>query len=178
VKYKLLAQRYSRAILKLIDKKEYPQLQQDIKQLREICQISVEQLKILDSMLLSFPNRIEVGKQLTESLNFEEIWTNLIKILISKHRVEILTAICDELEEHILATKNECKVTLQVAHEHPEKTIEQIKQKVKKILNKEILVNLKINPEILGGFVAETDSLRIDGSIKNNLVKFVNMKSK
>jgi len=45
-------------------------------------------------------------------------------------------------------------------------------------LNKDIVLNLVINPEILGGFIAETDSLRIDGSIKNNLIKFVNMKSK
>jgi F-type H+-transporting ATPase subunit delta len=178
VKHKLLAQRYSRAIIRLVSPKQYTALQQDVKHLRAFGKKADAQLKVLDSMLISFPKRLQIGKEIVAGLNLEEIWQNLIQILITKHRVEVLPAICDEIEDFILDFNNECKVTLQVAHEHPEETIEQIKQKVKKILNKDIVLNLVINPEILGGFIAETDSLRIDGSIKNNLIKFVNMKSK
>ena len=53
-----------------------------------------------------------------------------------------------------------------------------ISEKLKDILGKDVILDVKINPEILGGFVATTNSLLIDGSIKNNLVKLLKVKSK
>ncbi|MDY6916139.1 MAG: ATP synthase F1 subunit delta [Candidatus Cloacimonadota bacterium] len=178
MKHKLIAQRYSRAILKLIDEKEFSKLYDDVRSLQQICKEIPEQLKILDSMLISFSKRKVIGEELCKNLKFKQIWKNLIHVLIHKHRVEILPDICDEIENHILSIQNKQKVTLKVAHKHPQETIDIIVERLRKILQKEIILNLVIEPKIVGGFMAETESLRIDGSIKNNLIKFVNMKSK
>ena len=82
------------------------------------------------------------------------------------------------MENEILASKNQVKVELSVAHQLPDNLLDSISIELKKILEKDIILKTKIDPEILGGFVATTDSLIIDGSIKNHLIKLLKMKSK
>jgi F-type H+-transporting ATPase subunit delta len=84
----------------------------------------------------------------------------------------LINAIIDDLEHLILDSKNTAKVILKVAHKQSEETINAIKSQIREILQKEIILEIITQPEIIGGFIAETKSLQIDGSVRNNLEKF------
>lgn len=178
MKNKLIAQRYANAVIMNVNEDLYASILDDVTILNQIFTSSPESIKIIDSFLLSIPKRIELTKDITAKLKNTNIWKNLFEILIKKHRFSIILDILDEIEIFILHSRNQIKVVLKIAHSISNETLEKIKSKIVKILKKDIVLNIKITPEIIGGFVAEAESIHIDGSIKNNLIKFMNIKSK
>ena len=177
MKNKLIAQRYANAVIMNVNEDLYTSIMEDVYILNQIFASSPESIKIIDSFLLSVPKRIELSKNITAKLNNKNIWKNLFEILIKKHRFSIILDILNEIEIFILQSRNQLKVLLKIAHSISNETLEKIKNEIVKILKKDIVLNIKIAPEIIGGFVAEAESIHIDGSIKNNLIKFVNIKS-
>jgi len=177
VKNKLVAQRYANAVIMNVNEDLYASLLDDVTILNQIFASSPESIKIIDSFLLSIPKRIELTKDITAKLKNANIWKNLFEILIKKHRFSIILDILKEIEIFILHSRNQIKVVLKIAHSISNETLEKIKSKIVKILKKDIVLNIQIAPEIIGGFVAEAESIHIDGSIKNNLIKFINIKS-
>ena len=49
---------------------------------------------------------------------------------------------------------------------------------IKNVLKKDVILDIEINPEIIGGFIAQTESLLIDGSVKNNLIRLTKIRLK
>lgn len=178
MKNKLIAQRYANAVIMNVNEDLYTSVMDDVYILNQIFASSPESIKIIDSFLLSIPKRIELTKDITAKLKNTNIWKNLFEILIKKHRFSIILDILIEIEIFILYSRNQIKVVLKIAHSISNETLDKIKSKIVKILKKDIVLNIKITPEIIGGFVAEAESIHIDGSIKNNLIKFMNIKSK
>ena len=178
MKNKLIAQRYANAVIMNVNEDLYASVMDDVYILNQIFASSPESIKIIDSFLLSIPKRIELTKDITAKLKNSNIWKNLFEILIKKHRFSIILDILIEIEIFILYSRNQIKVVLKIAHSISNETLDKIKSKIVKILKKDIVLNIKITPEIIGGFVAEAESIHIDGSIKNNLIKFMNIKSK
>ena len=177
MKNKLVAQRYANAVIMNVNEDLYASLLDDVTILNQIFASSPESIKIIDSFLLSIPKRIELTKDITAKLKNANIWKNLFEILIKKHRFSIILDILKEIEIFILHSRNQIKVVLKIAHSISNETLEKIKSKIVKILKKDIVLNIQITPEIIGGFVAEAESIHIDGSIQNNLIKFINIKS-
>lgn len=177
MKNKLIAQRYANAVIMNVNEDLYASILDDVYILNQIFASSPESIKIIDSFLLSIPKRIELSTNITAKLKNANIWKNLFEILIKKHRFSIILDILIEIEIFILHSRNQIKVVLKIAHSISNETLEKIKSKIVKILKKDIVLNIKITPEIIGGFVAEAESIHIDGSIKNNLIKFMNIKS-
>jgi F-type H+-transporting ATPase subunit delta len=178
VKNILAAQRYSHAIIYELTAKEINSILADIEIMSSTIKNESEFVNTVNSYLYPIDKRIELALEVSKRMTNKKIWNNLFNILIKKHRFNIIPAILIDLENEILASKNQVKVELSVAHQLPDNLLDSISIELKKILEKDIILKTKIDPEILGGFVATTDSLIIDGSIKNHLIKLLKMKSK
>lgn len=174
----LVAQRYAKAILMNIEKNEYGFYRTDIKALNRTFAEDWEYVSSLNSFLYPLKERLYLSEKISEKLINSIIWKNLFYLLIKKHRFSIIGDVLNELENYILIANKKVKATLTIAYEHDDKTIKKIVNEVEKKLNSKIEVTVKIDPSIIGGFVAETDTMRIDGSIYNNLVKLVQLSSK
>ena len=173
MKSKLIAMRYAKAIIRLIQQDEYPNYLNDISFLKNLFDDDGDSAKTLNSFLFPTQQRLELAGKVVENLNQKEVWGNLFHILIKKHRFSIILPILKELEDMIYEKQNIKKVRLTIAHEQPEEILDLIRKKVESILSQKVLFKKLIDSSILGGFVAKTDSIVIDGSIKNNLVKLI-----
>ena len=174
----LVAQRYSHAIISGLDDKEINSILADVEMMSNSIKEEPKLVDAVNSYLFSANKRLEIALSMTQKLKNTELWENLFSILIKKHRFNIVTDILQDLENKILDKKNQVKVGLTIAHDLPKDVLDSISKKLKDILEKDVILDVKIDPEILGGFVATTDSLLIDGSIKNNLIKLLKVKSK
>ncbi|MCF7793514.1 MAG: ATP synthase F1 subunit delta [Candidatus Cloacimonetes bacterium] len=172
----LIAQRYAKAVLLNIKSEEFDDLRADIKQMMEIFHQDTDYLKSLDSMLYPFQKRLNAALEITKGLSKQELWKNLFEILIKKNRFSLIDDILRVLDADILHLENKVHVKLTIAHKHSAEVMQQIENKIRDILNKDIEIEIRKNPEILGGFLAETESFLIDGSVKHNLVKLINIK--
>jgi F-type H+-transporting ATPase subunit delta len=178
VKNTLLAQRYAKAILLNVNKKDYNLLRDDVKSLRSSLTENKDFIVALNSFLYPLKERLKLAEQISTKLNQSEIWRNLCEILIKKHRFNIIIEILTELENMILEENNKVKINLTLAFKHDDEIIQKIIKQIEKILECQVEETLFIDPSLIGGFVAETETVRIDGSVHNNLAKLVYMSLK
>ncbi len=174
----LVAQRYSQAIISGLNDEEINSILADVEIMSNSIKKEPELVNVVNSRLYPLDKRKDIVLSMTQKLNNTKLWNNLFDLLLKKHRFVIIKDILQDLEYKILDKKNQIKVGLTIAHKLPENILDSITEKLKSILGKDIILDTKINPEIVGGFVATTDFLLIDGSIKNNLVKLLKIKSK
>ena len=175
---RLVAERYAKAFMEIIEEKDFDSILTEITGLRKAFMDFPDLIKKMNSYLLPLEKKIQLVSLLTEKLQNREIWNNLFKILVIRHRFSIIKSILDMQETIIHEKRNQIKVVLKTAHKHSSATIEKIRKMVSGIFKKEVIFETKIEPEIVGGFVAETESFLIDGSIRNNLIKFKNIVDK
>jgi len=94
---------------------------------------------------------------------------NLVYLLISKGKLKTASYISDEynrlLNEHYGIKSAE--VTTAVPLENVE--IEKLGQNLETLVGKKVSMNVQVNPDILGGFIARIDDSLIDGSIRSRL---------
>jgi F-type H+-transporting ATPase subunit delta len=172
VKNILLARRYSLAIYKSIERDKHDSILKDISALRVVFAQYKDLIKNTDSYLVAIEKRIAVAQTIADTLTNKEIWKNLFDILIKRHKFSVIPLIIDDLEHLVLDSANKAKVLLKVAHKQSDETITKIKSKISDIIEKDVILDIVTDPQIIGGFIAETESLQIDGSVKNNLEKF------
>lgn len=176
MKTKLIAQRYSRAVMKSVSEESYDSLLLDVTALKQLISSENEFFTMVGSRILALPKRIELIGILVEQLNLKELWKPLFDLLLHKQRFNALPDIVQDIENVIYESRNMIKVVLKLAHQHESETMDRIKTMVSDILKKDVVWELEIVPELIGGFVAEAESIHIDGSIRNNLIKFKNLK--
>jgi len=92
--------------------------------------------------------------------------------LIDKRRIDLVRVVLDEIRILMHHNDNKEDVVVYISKSLSEEAINEIKNKIESIIKKEILIEIKIDASIIGGFIAESSSLRIDGSIKRNLLRF------
>lgn len=173
---KLIAQRYSKAIILNMEKRLLDSLLEDTNSLKTVFSQDPSLIKSFDSFLFPLKKREDLALKVADKLNNKNIWKNLFRILIKKHRFTIIPDILIELEENILDSKNQIKVSLKIAHEQTDKILNDIAEVIKDILKKDVILDVKIDSSIIGGFIAQTNSILIDGSIKNSLDRLVKIK--
>lgn len=159
-----------------MEKRLMDSLLEDINSLVTVFSQDPTLIKSFDSFVYPLKKRLDLAQNVADKLNNKNIWDNLFRILIKKHRFAIILDILIDLEEKILISRNQIKVSLKIAHEQTDKILNNITSVIKDILKKNVVLDIEIDPEIIGGFVAQTNSILIDGSIKNNLVRLVRIK--
>jgi len=173
VRNNLVAQRYAKAALKNVERQNHQIFREDIIALLAVFAENKEYITALNSFLFPLKERLELAEKVAAELRMSNVWKSLFQLLIKKHRFNILNDILDGLEYYILAEDNKLKVTLTMAFEHNKEMINEIVNRVEKELKSKIEKTIVIDPTIIGGFIAETETVRIDGSIQNNLVRLV-----
>lgn len=129
-------------------------------------------IRILESILTPYKQKIELVKLVSNNLE-NKIWFNFFKILIQKQRFGLLNFILNQIESAIYREQKVKRIKLTLARKHKNKIINSIKAFLRPIYNKDLIFELHYNKDLMGGFIAESDSLTVDASIKKNLEKFV-----
>lgn len=94
---------------------------------------------------------------------------NLALLVVQRELVDIMPNIAREFEQMVLDYRNEAiaQVTTAAQLDGAQKTT--VKQALEKLTNKKILMETRVDPNILGGVVARVGDQIIDGSIRQRL---------
>jgi len=94
---------------------------------------------------------------------------NLVYLLISKAKLKTIDQIADEYN-HLLNEYygiKSAEVTTAIPIDKTE--MEKLGQRLETVTGKKVTMNLQVDPDILGGFIARIDDSLIDGSIRSRL---------
>lgn len=94
---------------------------------------------------------------------------NLTLLVVQRELVEAMQNIANELEKLVLDYKNEAKAQVTTAAPMDEAQSNSVKQALERRTGKTILMQTRVQPEILGGVVARVGDQVIDGSIRYRL---------
>lgn len=94
---------------------------------------------------------------------------NLALLIVQRGLVDLMPNIAQELERMALDHKNQARAEVTTAAPMDEKQQALVQQALERKTGKTILLQTKVNPEILGGVVARVGDQVIDGSVQQRL---------
>ena len=173
----LLAERYAKAFMSLVEVADHNTLLDDIAVLRQVLGDNPGFVKAVHSIVLPRHKRLELIGMLDDHIGHQKLWRSLFEILVHKHRFNILSDVLDSIEAAIHLENDEVKVDLVLARDHGESVRGQISRLLEAILHHKVILSSSIDPKLIGGFVARTRSMLVDASLKDNLVRFASRKT-
>jgi len=163
----IAAKRHAQAVFEIaLEKNELEKWRSDLELLSGVFG-DAELLPVLESPKIRFEDKADVVVK--NLVDVGPMALNLAKLLIQKHHVRIMPQI--ETEYNILMDRHQgiehAEVTTAVQIDFSAQL--KIKDQLAKITGSEIELTSKVDPEIIGGFVARVGDKVIDGSVRNRL---------
>src|SRR3974390_2266879 len=163
-----IARRYAGAIFDIGLKQN--KLDQTLEDVQEIAKLfSIRKLVFL----LNEPNIPAERKEaaIRQGLQSKVLPTslNLVFFAFQRRLVEIMPNIAQELHQLVLDYKNEATAEVTTATRLDEPTQRKVQQALERMTGKKIVLQTRVQPEILGGVVARVGDQVIDGSVERRL---------
>lgn len=167
----LVAKRWALALMELAQEDVNISKEDILDDLREISEVinSSEDL----SNVINNPSVSTEEKQIVLCKLFQNsimpIVYNFLFVLNLRKRVSIISDIAVEFEKELEKVKNITRVNVTSAIELNDERREEIKTKISKKLNKNVIVEWGVDDDIIAGLVFNIDELVIDNSIRSKL---------
>ncbi len=116
----------------------------------------------------------EKSKMLLDLLPFNSITKEFLKLLASKKREKLLHLIIYYYKKNYEVKYGIFEADLVLAKQTDNLVINELLRSIEKNINKKVVINdIKIDPEIMGGFILISDDTILDYSIKNSFQKLI-----
>ena len=108
-------------------------------------------------------------KAVAGALQLDGLTTNFLGVLAANRRLAVLPAIIADYNKLTAHARGE--VTAQVTSAHPlsDEQVTQLKAKLRAGLGADAALDLRVDPEILGGLIVRTGSRLVDSSLRTKL---------
>lgn len=166
---KLISKRYAVALFELakeIDKIDLFNSQIEI--IFNSMKVDKEFLSVLNHPRISGSEKFNLFKNIYKDGISDEI-LGLISIVINKNRETEILEIFETFLNLVREFKGITTAFIYSAKELSEKQISDIKMKLSENLNKEVIIEVNIQPDLIGGMLINIDGKVIDNSIKKGL---------
>lgn len=163
-----IAKRYAGAIYNIAKSSN------SVNEVREVLNILMENYeegeefrRILEDPLKKFSEKEKFLEKSFDHISKESL--GVIKYIVKKQRLSLIGEIKDYFLKLYYDENNKLPVIAIFAKELSEKQREQLVQKLEKKYNKKIVLNVKVDKEIIGGGILKIGNEVINGSIKNQI---------
>ncbi|MBT4485403.1 MAG: ATP synthase F1 subunit delta [Candidatus Latescibacteria bacterium] len=171
---KRVAKRYAKSFLYGdAVKKNIAALAEDTKALAGVFESDSSINEFFTSPLNTRDVKLKVIGNIAKKLEISSITLSLLKLLINKDRMEILTSLAEEFEEISDRINDRIRIKLTTAYEPSVSELEEIAEKLSQYFGKKAVVERSIDPGIVGGFKLEGEGKLIDMSIKGQIRKII-----
>jgi F-type H+-transporting ATPase subunit delta len=98
-----------------------------------------------------------------------DVFLNFLLVLNKHDRLELLRAVLGEAEVLNDKRHNRVRVDIRTAVALPDDQREQLRSGLRDVLQSEPVLNIKIDPELIGGIVVQAGDYQYDGSVRKQL---------
>lgn len=96
---------------------------------------------------------------------------NFLKVLNAHSRLDCLRAVNSRARSLFNELRGRVEAFVTVADEMPQEIESSVAEKLKSMLGKEVILNVKTDPEIIGGMIVKVDDTVYDSSVANQLAQ-------
>lgn len=116
--------------------------------------------------------RAGVVKAMANAMELDEKSVQALLYLLERDRINILDSIVEALKGILERKTGVVRAELTSSSDLPDDRYEKIREALEKLTGRKIVIEKKIDPEIIGGVITRVGSVVYDGSIKSQLELF------
>ena len=163
-------QRYANALFQLSkEAKVVDSVSNDLKNLKDIINNDEKFLSLVKNPSVSKSGKSGVFNTIAKKMELSKLTTNFIGVIIRKNRINYLLDIINSFDNLIASLRGEKSAMVTSATKLTDAEVKDIKIKLKEKFDADFIINLKIDPKLIGGLKIQVGSQMIDSSIKNQL---------
>lgn len=168
----IVAEKYSTAIFELAQEQDLLKvLEEDFLYVLEVMSSHKELKLLLAHPVMENKMKIDLVKKIfADSIN--KIALNFINVMIERGRSSYITEAITNFITLSREARGITEATVIVTEPLTEQAQEKLMQRLQSILQKEVVLKIKIDKKILGGMIVQIGDKRIDASIARRLEEF------
>lgn len=165
----IASKRYSQSLFEAaLDKGTLDLIFEELAGLKIVISDNQAFFKVLEYPFITFDEKNKIIDEVfSKSFNF--IICDFLKVLIEKDRIGILNEILKDFEELYYDYKKLLKVQIITAFELKEDYKEKLRLKLKEVFEEDIVMEVSIDPTIVGGLFIRAKDKIIDATVKGKL---------
>lgn len=169
---KKLARRYAKALLEIgKEKNQVAQYQKELSAFAEAVARVSELKDCLTSPLYSAEEIKPIIGALTKKLSLSDTVKNFLFLLVDKRRAHYLPDIVESFNDLANDFFGYARASVITAAPLVAMEYDNLKKTLEAVTKKKILLDAKVDPQIIGGVIAEVGDKVFDGSIRTQLQK-------
>lgn len=141
----------------------------DLEKFFEVLSSQKEIKNALGSPVYKVEERKSIISDIGKELGFDEMTVNFLNVAIELDRFKALVKSQEPFMQKIRKASGRVKAEVIMPVNPSEADLQRIKEALNKLVEKDVELTLKIDPEILGGVVAKVEDKVFDGSVKTQL---------
>ena len=165
-----MAGRYAAALFEIAkDEKQFAQVEKDVKAFQDMLDASEDLRRLVRSPVISAENQATALAALLQKAEISSLTANFLKVIARNRR---LFAVADMLKNfRALLARERGEVSADVASAHPlsAEQMNALKDTLKAQMGKDVQINTRVDPNLLGGLVVKVGSRMIDSSLRTKL---------
>jgi F-type H+-transporting ATPase subunit delta len=167
-----VAQRYARAIFELgVESGNLQTVVEDFRRLAEVYAQSPELGHLMTSPLVGEEARIATMNDLADRVGVSALGKNALGILARRRRISALPAVSADLDRLTDEKAGVARVTVISAERLPDSYRERLVEELAAMTGKKVVLDQKLDPELLAGVVVRIGDRVIDGSARTRLAE-------
>jgi len=165
-----IAKRYAKSLVELMFDGENNQeeIKGDLKNVKEILNSSPELNSALTNPIVSAYDKEQIINSVFER-DTKETTRNFLNLLVEKNRFSLIFQIIEAFDKMLDKINNLAQVSVTGAIELNDNSKEEIENKLKEKLNKEINITYNTDKEIIAGLIYKIEDDVLDTSLKHKL---------
>jgi F-type H+-transporting ATPase subunit delta len=171
MKISQVAHRYARAVYELaVETGNQDKVFTDLRHLEPVFEKDKEIHDFLTNPLVDSSVRAKALEAALDSKNVSKEAHDLILLLAKRERIGVFKEIVAAYEEHADSANEVCRGTVRSAANLDQDERKRIEATVEKVLNnKKVIMTYKVDPEVIGGLIAQVGSYTFDDTIASHL---------
>lgn len=161
---------YAEALMSIAqDSNSVDQIANDVEFILSTMKESEDLRALIGNPLIKGESKKAVLRQVTEG-RVQGIFYNFLMLLVDRRRIFLLEAVCEKFQAMVRDLRNTVLAEVTSTIDLNEAQQEAVKQKVQQMTNaSSVELEMKIDPDLLGGVVIKIGSKVLDASIRGQL---------
>lgn len=164
-----LSRRYAKAIFELaVENKSEEEIGQEIDRfLAALMASPLEQ--VLNHRGIALKNRRAILVETGKALRLSQLVVSFLCLLLERGRLRFLPSIAERYRRMLNEMKGRVQARAISAAPVEESVLERLRRVLKTVSGKEVILEHRIDPELIGGLVVEMEGRVYDGSVRTQL---------
>ncbi len=162
--------RYATALFDLArDENSIDAVLVDLDQFNSMLEQSTDLQRLVRSPVFSAEIQLSALTAILNQAEITGICANFLKVLTANRRLFVVADVIRAFRALVARYKGEASADVTVAEALNDKNLDALKSALKSVTGKDVTLNVKVDPAIIGGLVVKLGSRMIDSSLRTKL---------